>query len=38
MTMGDVEGRQIVGVDRIMWGLDYPHHGGSWPHTERLRR
>jgi predicted TIM-barrel fold metal-dependent hydrolase len=34
MTTGDVEGRYIVGVDRIMWGLDYPHHEGSWPNTD----
>jgi predicted TIM-barrel fold metal-dependent hydrolase len=34
MTSGDVEGRHVVGLDRIMWGLDYPHHEGTWPHTD----
>lgn len=26
--------RDIVGVDRIMWGADYPHHEGTWPHSD----
>jgi hypothetical protein len=25
--------RHLIGVDRIMWGADYPHHEGSVPHT-----
>jgi Amidohydrolase len=29
-----VETRDVVGVDRIMWGADYPHHEGTWPHGE----
>jgi predicted TIM-barrel fold metal-dependent hydrolase len=29
----DVELRHEVGVDRIMWGSDYPHHEGTYPHT-----
>jgi len=30
--------RYDVGVDRIMWGADYPHSEGSYPHTiEALR-
>jgi predicted TIM-barrel fold metal-dependent hydrolase len=24
-----------IGVDRIMWGTDYPHPEGSWPDTPR---
>jgi len=36
---GDVAVRHDVGVDRIMWGADYPHHEGTWPNTElALRR
>jgi len=28
-----------VGLDRVMWGSDYPHHEGSPPYTrEALRR
>jgi predicted TIM-barrel fold metal-dependent hydrolase len=30
--------RDAVGVDRIMWGSDYPHHEGSYPYSlEALR-
>ena len=31
--------RYEVGVDRIMWGADYPHSEGSYPYTtEALAR
>jgi predicted TIM-barrel fold metal-dependent hydrolase len=34
----DCENRHRIGVDRIMWGSDYPHLEGTWPHTlESLR-
>ena len=33
MTYGEVAMRYEIGVDRIMWGADYPHHEGTWPHT-----
>jgi predicted TIM-barrel fold metal-dependent hydrolase len=30
--------RHAVGVDRIMWGSDFPHREGCWPYsTEHLR-
>jgi len=29
----ELEGRHEIGVDRILWGSDYPHHEGSWPHS-----
>jgi predicted TIM-barrel fold metal-dependent hydrolase len=29
----DCENRHRIGVDRIMWGSDYPHLEGTWPHT-----
>jgi predicted TIM-barrel fold metal-dependent hydrolase len=30
--------RHRVGVERLMWGSDYPHIEGTWPYTrERLR-
>jgi len=29
-----VDSRDVIGVDRIMWGADYPHHEGTWPHSE----
>ncbi|MDH4172069.1 MAG: amidohydrolase, partial [Acidimicrobiia bacterium] len=34
----EVDAVQVVGPDRIMWGSDYPHIEGSFPHTrEHLR-
>jgi len=30
----DVELRNIIGVDNMMWGSDYPHPEGTWPHTD----
>ena len=27
-----------IGVDRIMWGADYPHHEGTYPHTKLALR
>jgi predicted TIM-barrel fold metal-dependent hydrolase len=29
----DVEARDVIGVDRFMWGSDYPHDEGSYPNT-----
>lgn len=29
------EDRDAVGVDKIMWGSDYPHDEGCFPHTRR---
>ena len=26
--------RYAIGVDNLMWGSDYPHIEGTWPHTE----
>lgn len=34
----DVRGRDVVGVDRILWGNDYPHYEGCYPYSrENLR-
>ena len=30
--------RHLVGVDRIMWGTDYPHSEGSTPHSREALR
>jgi predicted TIM-barrel fold metal-dependent hydrolase len=27
--------RHEIGLDRLMWGADYPHYEGTWPHTDR---
>jgi predicted TIM-barrel fold metal-dependent hydrolase len=39
-VMGDVEveRREKIGVDRLMWGHDYPHPEGTWPHTREWLR
>ena len=30
---------RTVGLERVMWGSDYPHHESTYPHTtEGLRR
>jgi predicted TIM-barrel fold metal-dependent hydrolase len=34
----DVEARHAVGVDKFMWGSDYPHDEGSYPETTRALR
>jgi predicted TIM-barrel fold metal-dependent hydrolase len=33
MTREDAMDRALVGVDRIMWGSDFPHEEGTFPHT-----
>ena len=34
----DVAVRDVVGVDRFMWGSDYPHDEGSYPNTVKAIR
>ncbi|HVP29250.1 MAG TPA: amidohydrolase family protein [Myxococcota bacterium] len=34
----ELEGRAAVGVDRILWGNDYPHYEGSFPYTRQALR
>lgn len=37
MSRQEIKRRHVNGVDCLMWGTDYPHPEGSWPHTkERL--
>ncbi|HUP73472.1 MAG TPA: amidohydrolase family protein [Acidimicrobiales bacterium] len=26
--------RHKIGLDRLLWGADYPHYEGTWPHTD----
>jgi len=33
MRLTDVDARDAVGKDKIMFGTDYPHMEGSWPNT-----
>lgn len=38
-TRSDTEVFRSVGIDRFMWGSDYPHREGTYPYTrESLRR
>ncbi len=32
----EAERRHEVGLECMMWGSDYPHPEGTWPHTERM--
>ena len=34
----DIRGRDVVGVDRILWGNDYPHYEGCYPHSRENMR
>jgi predicted TIM-barrel fold metal-dependent hydrolase len=36
MPRAETEMRHEIGVDRVMWGSDYPHVEGTWPHTKRF--
>jgi predicted TIM-barrel fold metal-dependent hydrolase len=31
-----VEARHWIGIDSILWGNDYPHIEGTWPHSEEV--
>ena len=33
MSPEEIRRRHRNGVDALMWGTDYPHPEGSWPHT-----
>ncbi|MGB5809364.1 MAG: amidohydrolase family protein [Polyangiales bacterium] len=34
----EIADRDVVGVDRICWGTDYPHYEGTYPHTRESLR
>jgi predicted TIM-barrel fold metal-dependent hydrolase len=34
----DIEGRELVGVDHILWGNDYPHYEGCYPYSRENMR
>jgi len=34
----DLTRRYEIGVDNIMWGNDFPHPEGTWPHTAEFLR
>jgi predicted TIM-barrel fold metal-dependent hydrolase len=39
MSPEEIRRRHLIGCDCVMWGTDYPHPEGTWPHTvERLSK
>src|SRR4029453_8543959 len=38
MNPFEVDLRHEIGVDRIMWGNDYPHSEGTFPHSHAALR
>lgn len=34
----EIADRHVVGVDRILWGSDYPHYEGTFPFTRQALR
>ena len=39
ISFGNGEARYAIGIDRYMWGSDYPHDEGTFPYThEHLRQ
>ena len=38
MSRGECAIRDEIGVGRIMWGADYPHIEGTWPHSVAAMR
>jgi predicted TIM-barrel fold metal-dependent hydrolase len=31
-----VRNRDIIGLSNLMWGSDYPHFDGTWPHSKKV--
>ena len=38
MSRAECDIREEIGVDRIMWGADFPHIEGTWPYTRFAMR
>lgn len=38
MSRTEADARHDVGLDSVMWGSDYPHAEGTWPHTRESLR
>ena len=34
----EIADRDVVGVEKICWGTDYPHYEGTYPHTRKALR
>lgn len=38
LSVADIRGRAAVGVDRVLWGNDYPHYEGCYPYSRENMR
>jgi predicted TIM-barrel fold metal-dependent hydrolase len=38
MHQTEVDRRHGIGIDNLMWGNDFPHPEGTWPHTREWLR
>jgi len=38
MTRRDIDNRDAIGTDVLLWGTDAPHHEGTWPFTRNKLR
>jgi len=38
LSPAEAQARHRIGIDRIMWGSDYPHMEGTWPNTSASLR
>ena len=36
--MGGLDEPLTIGLENLLWGSDYPHPEGTWPHTETCLR
>jgi len=34
----EIEGREVVGVEKLLWGNDYPHYEGCFPYSRENMR
>lgn len=37
-SRGEIAGRNEIGVERLLWGSDYPHYEGTYPYTRQSLR
>ena len=38
MSPNEGKDRHKIGLDKLMWGTDYPHLEGTWPNTRKVLR
>ena len=37
-TLMEIRDREVVGVEKICWGTDYPHYEGTYPNSRKAMR